>query len=144
MRQMVRALTDPAFDGFPTSHAKLPVATMTSYDQTFTVPVAFAPQSMARIVAETLAERGLTSLRTAETEKYAHVTYFFNGGIEVPYAGEERILVPSQKVATYDLMTRMSRFPRATPVEGSSRCAPSTRRPVCRQSSGESLPATDA
>ena len=81
---------------------------MTSYDQTFTVPVAFAPQSMARIVAETLAEHGLTSLRTAETEKYAHVTYFFNGGVEVPYAGEERILVPSQKVATYDLMPEMS------------------------------------
>jgi len=108
MRQMVRALTDPAFDGFPTSHARVPVATMTSYDQTFTVPVAFAPQSMARIVAETLADHGLTSLRTAETEKYAHVTYFFNGGIEVPYAGEERILVPSQKVATYDLMPEMS------------------------------------
>jgi len=108
MRQMVRALTDPAFDGFETSHATVPVVTMTSYDQTFTVPVAFAPQSMARIVAETLAEQGLTSLRTAETEKYAHVTYFFNGGIEVPYAGEERILVPSQKVATYDLMPEMS------------------------------------
>ena len=108
MRQMVRALTDPSFDGFPTSHPSLPVATMTSYDQTFTVPVAFPPQSMARIVAETLAEHGRTSLRTAETEKYAHVTYFFNGGIEVPYAGEERILVPSQKVATYDLMPEMS------------------------------------
>jgi 2,3-bisphosphoglycerate-independent phosphoglycerate mutase len=108
MRQIVRALTDPAFDGLPTSHPKVPVATMTSYDQTFSVPVAFSPQSMARIVAETLAEHGLTSLRTAETEKYAHVTYFFNGGIEVPYAGEERILVPSQKVATYDLMPEMS------------------------------------
>jgi 2,3-bisphosphoglycerate-independent phosphoglycerate mutase len=108
MRQIVRALTDPAFDGFPTSHPKVPVGTMTSYDATFTVPVAFAPQSMARIVAETLADSGLTSLRTAETEKYAHVTYFFNGGVEVPYAGEERILVPSQKVATYDLMPEMS------------------------------------
>ncbi|HUQ80667.1 MAG TPA: 2,3-bisphosphoglycerate-independent phosphoglycerate mutase, partial [Gemmatimonadaceae bacterium] len=108
MRQMVRALTDPAFDGFATSHPNVPVATMTSYDQTLSVPVAFAPQSMARIVAETLAEHGRTSLRTAETEKYAHVTYFFNGGIEVPYAGEERILVPSQKVATYDLMPEMS------------------------------------
>jgi 2,3-bisphosphoglycerate-independent phosphoglycerate mutase len=108
MRQMVRALTDPAFDGFPTSHPKIPVATMTSYDQTLAVPVAFPPQSMARIVAETLAEHGRTSLRTAETEKYAHVTYFFNGGVEVPYSGEERILVPSQKVATYDLMPEMS------------------------------------
>jgi 2,3-bisphosphoglycerate-independent phosphoglycerate mutase len=108
MRQMVRALTDPAFDGFVTSHPRIPVATMTSYDQTLSVPVAFPPQSMARIVAETLAEHGRTSLRTAETEKYAHVTYFFNGGVEVPYAGEERILVPSQKVATYDLMPEMS------------------------------------
>ena len=108
MRQIVRALTDDAFDGFPTRHPRIPVATMTSYDQTFSVPVAFPPQSMARIVAETLAEHGRTSLRTAETEKYAHVTYFFNGGIEVPYPGEERILVPSQKVATYDLMPEMS------------------------------------
>jgi len=108
MRQMVRALTVDGFDGFPTRHPRIPVATMTSYDQTFTVPVAYPPQSMARIVAEVLAENGRTSLRTAETEKYAHVTYFFNGGIEVPYAGEERILVPSQKVATYDLMPEMS------------------------------------
>jgi len=108
MRQMVRALTDPAFDGFPTRHPNVPVATMTSYDQTLSVPVGFPPQSMARIVAETLADRGRTTLRTAETEKYAHVTYFFNGGIEVPYAGEERILVPSQKVATYDLSPEMS------------------------------------
>jgi 2,3-bisphosphoglycerate-independent phosphoglycerate mutase len=108
MRQIVRALTDQAFDGFPTSHPRIPVATMTSYDQTLGVPVAFPPQSMARIVAEMLAEHGRTSLRTAETEKYAHVTYFFNGGVEVPYAGEERILVPSQKVATYDLAPEMS------------------------------------
>jgi 2,3-bisphosphoglycerate-independent phosphoglycerate mutase len=108
MRQMVRALTDADFGGFPTSHPRVPVATMTSYDQTLSVPVAFPPQSMARIVAETVAEHGRTSLRTAETEKYAHVTYFFNGGIEVPYPGEERILVPSQKVATYDLMPEMS------------------------------------
>jgi len=108
MRQIVRALTVEGFDGFETSHPAVPVATMTSYDQTFTVPVAFAPQSMARIVAEVLADQGRTSLRTAETEKYAHVTYFFNGGIEVPYSAEERILVPSQKVATYDLMPEMS------------------------------------
>jgi 2,3-bisphosphoglycerate-independent phosphoglycerate mutase len=108
MRQIVRALTDDAFDGFPVNHPSVPVATMTSYDQTFSVPVAYAPQSMARIVAEMLADHGRTTLRTAETEKYAHVTYFFNGGIEVPYPGEERILVPSQKVATYDLMPEMS------------------------------------
>ena len=108
MRQIVRALTDPAFHGFPTSHPRIPVATMTSYDQTLTLPVGFPPQSMARIVAEVLADNGRSSLRTAETEKYAHVTYFFNGGIEIPFKAEERILVPSQRVATYDLMPEMS------------------------------------
>jgi 2,3-bisphosphoglycerate-independent phosphoglycerate mutase len=118
MRQMVRALTDPSFglpdragaiDGFDRGRApRVPVVTMTQYDQTFDVPAAFAPQSMARIVAEVLADHGMTQLRTAETEKYAHVTYFFNGGNEVPYRGEERLLVPSQKVATYDLMPEMS------------------------------------
>ena len=109
MRQIVRSLTETPFEGFPVpDRPRVSVTTMTSYDPTFTLPVAFAPQSMARIVGETLSAHGLTMLRTAETEKYAHVTYFFNGGIEVPYAGEERILVPSQKVPTYDLMPEMS------------------------------------
>src|SRR5258707_8571911 len=63
---------------------------------------------LSRIMAEVLAERGKTMFRTAETEKYAHVTYFFNGGYEPPYKGEERLLVPSQKVATYDLMPERS------------------------------------
>ena len=109
MRQIVRALTEEGFDGFDVrNRPKLRVATMTSYDQTFSVPTAFPPFSMARIVAETLADAGKTMFRTAETEKYAHVTYFFNGGVEVPYRGEERLLVPSQKVATYDLMPEMS------------------------------------
>ncbi len=109
MRQIVRALVIDGFDGFdvrdrPTLH----VATMTQYDQTFGLPMAFEPFSMAKIVAEVLEHEGMTTLRTAETEKYPHVTYFFNGGNEVPYRGEERILVPSQKVATYDLMPEMS------------------------------------
>ncbi|HEY2849025.1 MAG TPA: 2,3-bisphosphoglycerate-independent phosphoglycerate mutase, partial [Gemmatimonadaceae bacterium] len=112
MRQIVRAVANvgsPPFDGFavarrPTLH----LVTMTQYDATFGLPVAFAPFSMARIVAEALHDAGMTTLRTAETEKYPHVTYFFNGGIEQPYPGEERILVPSQKVATYDLMPEMS------------------------------------
>ena len=109
MRQIVRALTDPAFDGFDvSSRPRVKVVTMTSYDQTFELPVAFPPFSMARIVAEVLSEQGRTMLKTAETEKYPHVTYFFNGGEETPYPGEERILVPSQKVATYDLMPEMS------------------------------------
>jgi 2,3-bisphosphoglycerate-independent phosphoglycerate mutase len=81
---------------------------MTQYDQTFPFPQAFPPFSLARIVAEVLEESGRTQLRTAETEKYPHVTYFFNGGYETPYDNEERILVPSQKVATYDLAPQMS------------------------------------
>ncbi len=109
MRQMVRALTQPGFDGFDvSSRPRLHLATMTSYDETFSFPVAFPPFSMARIVAEVVSETGMTMFRTAETEKYPHVTYFFNGGIEVPFAGEVRNLVPSPKVATYDLQPEMS------------------------------------
>jgi 2,3-bisphosphoglycerate-independent phosphoglycerate mutase len=81
---------------------------MTQYDATCPVPAAFETIVLSRIMAEVLAERGKTMFRTAETEKYAHVTYFFNGGFEQPYQGEERLLVPSQKVATYDLMPEMS------------------------------------
>jgi 2,3-bisphosphoglycerate-independent phosphoglycerate mutase len=109
MRQIVRALTDPQFDGFDISgRPKVSVTTLTEYDPTLNVAVAFAPQSMARILAEVLSINGRSMLKTAETEKYPHVTYFFNGGREEPYKGEERILVPSQKVATYDLMPEMS------------------------------------
>jgi 2,3-bisphosphoglycerate-independent phosphoglycerate mutase len=109
MRQIVRALTEPGFDGFDvTGRPRLSVVTMTSYDRTFALPVAFPPQSMANIVGEVVSNAGMTMFRTAETEKYAHVTYFFNGGIEVPFPGEERLLVPSQKVATYDLAPEMS------------------------------------
>jgi 2,3-bisphosphoglycerate-independent phosphoglycerate mutase len=109
MRQIVRAMTQPDFDGFDVKgRPALHVVQMTQYDRTFTLPVAYPPQSMANIVAEVVSKSGMTMLRTAETEKYAHVTYFFNGGIEVPFAGEERILVPSQKVATYDLAPEMS------------------------------------
>jgi 2,3-bisphosphoglycerate-independent phosphoglycerate mutase len=109
MRQIVRAMAIEGFDGFDVrDRPKLHVATMTQYDQTFGLPIAFEPFSMARIMADVLQDNGMSSLRTAETEKYPHVTYFFNGGNEVPYTGEERILVPSQKVATYDLMPEMS------------------------------------
>ena len=109
MRQIVRAVAIDGFDGFDVSdRPRLHVATMTQYDQTYGLPVAFEPFSMSRIVAELLEEAQMTTLRTAETEKYPHVTYFFNGGNEVPYRGEERRLVPSQKVATYDLMPEMS------------------------------------
>ncbi len=109
MRQLVRALALADFDGFDVrDRPKLHVATMTQYDQTFGLPIGFEPFSMARIMAEVLESVGMTTLRTAETEKYPHVTYFFNGGNEVAYRGEERILVPSQQVATYDLMPEMS------------------------------------
>jgi 2,3-bisphosphoglycerate-independent phosphoglycerate mutase len=109
MRQIVRSLTVKGFDGFDArDRPDVTVSTMTVYDQTFEVPVAFPPQSMARIVGEVVSGAGLTMLRTAETEKYAHVTYFFNGGLETPFKGEDRRLVPSQKVATYDLAPEMS------------------------------------
>ena len=109
MRQIVRALIDPAFDGFDASRRpNVTVTTLTNYDKTFPVPVAFAPTSMDRILAEVLSARGLCMLKTAETEKYPHVTYFFNGGVEQPYPCEHRVMVPSPKVATYDLMPEMS------------------------------------
>ncbi|HEY7683108.1 MAG TPA: 2,3-bisphosphoglycerate-independent phosphoglycerate mutase [Gemmatimonadales bacterium] len=109
MRQIVRALAIGGFDSFPVpDRPKLTVVTMTQYDRTFPLPQAFPPFTMARIVAEVLADHGRTQLRAAETEKYPHVTYFFNGGYEPPYRGEERSLVPSQKVATYDLAPEMS------------------------------------
>jgi 2,3-bisphosphoglycerate-independent phosphoglycerate mutase len=111
MRQIVRTLTDASFEGFDVSdRPSLHVVTMTSYDRTFEVPVAFPPHSMKNIVAEVVSNAGMTMFKTAETEKYAHVTYFFNGGIEAPFRGEDRLLVPSQKVATYDLCPEMSAF----------------------------------
>jgi 2,3-bisphosphoglycerate-independent phosphoglycerate mutase len=109
MRQILRALAIPGFDGFDVAgRPGLDVVTMTQYDRTFPFPAAFPPASLARIVAEVLADAGRTQLRTAETEKYPHVTYFFNGGHEPPYPGEERRLVPSPKVPTYDLQPEMS------------------------------------
>ncbi|MDB4878009.1 MAG: 2,3-bisphosphoglycerate-independent phosphoglycerate mutase [Gemmatimonadetes bacterium] len=109
MRQIIAALTQPDFDGFDVSkRPKLTVATMTNYDRRVRLPVAFPAQSMANIVGEVVSKAGMTMLRTAETEKYAHVTYFFNGGVETPFPCEDRRLVPSQKVATYDLMPEMS------------------------------------
>ncbi|HEU5303181.1 MAG TPA: 2,3-bisphosphoglycerate-independent phosphoglycerate mutase [Gemmatimonadales bacterium] len=109
MRQIVAALTSPGFDGFEVrDRPHLAAVTMTQYDQTFAIPQAFPPFSLARILAEVLADQGRTQFRAAETEKYPHVTYFFNGGYEPPYPGEERCLVPSQRVATYDLAPEMS------------------------------------
>jgi 2,3-bisphosphoglycerate-independent phosphoglycerate mutase len=81
---------------------------MTQYDKNFNLPVVIPPESMDNLLANVLADANLRNLRVAETEKYAHVTYFFNGGIEKPFPGEDRVLIPSQKVATYDLAPEMS------------------------------------
>src|ERR687895_292798 len=109
MRQIVAALALDGFEGFPVrDRPRLSCVTMTQYDQTFPIPQAFPPFSLALILAQVLAEHGRSQFRTAETEKYPHVTYFFNGGYEPPYPGEERCLVPSQRVATYDLAPEMS------------------------------------
>jgi 2,3-bisphosphoglycerate-independent phosphoglycerate mutase len=109
MRQIVRAVCDPQFDGFAIAQRpRVGVTTLTRYDATFDVPVVFPPQDMADVLGDVIAAHGGTQYRTAETEKYPHVTYYFNGGVEVPRPGEERVLVPSPKVATYDLQPSMS------------------------------------
>ena len=108
-RQMTRAIALDDFDGFERpNRPRVHYTTMTVYDRTFGLPVVFEPQTFTGNFADVLAEHARTNLRLAETEKYAHVTYFFNCGREEPYTGEDRILIPSQKVATYDLMPQMS------------------------------------
>jgi 2,3-bisphosphoglycerate-independent phosphoglycerate mutase len=108
-RQLTRAFTDQAFEGFDRAPLRdLFYATMTRYDETFDLPVAFPPKDLREVAADVWEREGLSSLRIAETEKYGHVTYFFNGGREAPYEREDRILVPSLKVATYDLQPQMS------------------------------------
>jgi 2,3-bisphosphoglycerate-independent phosphoglycerate mutase len=109
-RQITRALTDPTLEGIPRTSMpqRLHYVCLTQYDKTFQLPYVLGPEEPQHILANLLAERGLRNLRVAETEKYAHVTYFFNGGVEKAYPGEERILVPSPKVATYDLKPEMS------------------------------------
>jgi len=111
-RQLTSALTDPAFAGFRRDVTpKLGYyCTLTSYGENFKLPAAFAPQNVANGFGDYIAAQGLKQLRIAETEKYAHVTYFFNGGVETPCPGEDRILVPSPKVATYDLKPEMSAY----------------------------------
>jgi 2,3-bisphosphoglycerate-independent phosphoglycerate mutase len=110
-RELSQAFVEPGFDGFPRPRriALAGFVTLAEYAADLPVSaVAYAPQSMAGTLGETLAARGLTQLRIAETEKYAHVTFFVNGGREEPFPGEDRILVPSPKVATYDLQPEMS------------------------------------
>lgn len=109
-RQLSAAFIDPSFCGFTKkANPKLAYfATMTQYDQNLPTAVLFPPISMNNTLGEVLAEHGLKQLRIAETEKYAHVTFFFNGGKEQLFANEQRILIPSPKVATYDLKPEMS------------------------------------
>ena len=110
-RQLTRALTEPGFGGFPTpNRPAIHFASFTQYDKTFGLPVAFAPQEHRNVLAEVFGRAGVRNFRLAETEKYAHVTYFFNGGVEKEYPCERRLLVPSPKIATYDLEPAMSAF----------------------------------
>ena len=109
-RQLTRALTHSDLDSFERRGypENLYYLSMTRYDKSFTTPCVFSPQSLNHILASVMAEMKMKNLRVAETEKYAHVTYFFNGGVEKAFPGEDRILVPSPKVATYDLQPEMS------------------------------------
>ena len=112
-REITRTLVDPEFSGFERKKGFFPVnfVCMTQYDATMpNVDVAFKPQSLKNTLGEYISDKGMTQLRIAETEKYAHVTFFFNGGVEKQYEGEDRILVKSPSVATYDLQPEMSAY----------------------------------
>ena len=111
MRQLTQAFIQPDFDGF--DRGRMPslvsIASMTAYEASFSIPVAFPKEAVSKGLGEVVSRMGLRQLRLAETEKYAHVTYFFNGGVEEPFAGEDRILVPSpREVKTYDQKPSMS------------------------------------
>lgn len=109
-RELTRAFTQKAFTGFDRQKRleNLHFTCMTPYDESFGLPAAFEKDPLVNILPEVISQRGLTQFRCAETEKYAHVTYFFNGGREEPYPGEDRTLIPSPRVATYDLQPEMS------------------------------------
>jgi 2,3-bisphosphoglycerate-independent phosphoglycerate mutase len=109
VRQITRALADPAFSAFARPYPRVAwVGGMALYDEAFVLPHVLEPQSVPNNLAEWLSRQGIRQLHVAETEKYAHVTFFFNGGVEEPYPGEDRRLIPSPKVATYDLKPEMS------------------------------------
>lgn len=112
-REITRTLVDPDFDGFERKNGFFPLnfVCMTQYDATMpNVEVAFKPQTLKNTIGEYVSSKGMAQLRIAETEKYAHVTFFFNGGVEKQYDGEDRILVKSPSVATYDLQPEMSAY----------------------------------
>ncbi len=110
-REITRVFVDPDFNGFEREYKEVFYVCMTQYDKTMpNVKVAFKPQSLTNTLGEYLSKKGMTQLRIAETEKYAHVTFFFNGGVEAISEGEDRVLIDSPKVATYDLKPEMSAY----------------------------------
>lgn len=108
MREISSAFADENFSHFPRFAGKLHIATMTAYDKNLPLPVLFPKETPKNTLAEVISNAGLNQLHTAETEKYAHVTFFFNGGVEEPVLNESRVLIPSPDVATYDLQPEMS------------------------------------
>jgi 2,3-bisphosphoglycerate-independent phosphoglycerate mutase len=108
-RELSRALMEKDFDGFLREKlVNISYATLTQYHEDFKFPIAFPPQNLEHLFGQVISQAGLKQLRLAETEKYAHVTFFFNGGTDEPSVGEDRLLIPSVKVATYDLQPEMS------------------------------------
>ncbi|MDH5464859.1 MAG: 2,3-bisphosphoglycerate-independent phosphoglycerate mutase [Thiovulaceae bacterium] len=108
VREIVTALGDKNFDGFDREFKKLHIATMTEYDKSFSYPVLFSKEVPKNSLAEVISKAGLSQMHTAETEKYAHVTFFLNGGVDEPVLNESRVLIPSPKVKTYDMQPEMS------------------------------------
>ncbi len=107
-RELSFAFGSNDFHEFPTKNITLHLATMTQYDKNLPLPVLFPKETPKNVLSEVISNAGLTQLHTAETEKYAHVTFFFNGGVEEPFENEQRVLIPSPKVATYDMQPQMS------------------------------------
>ena len=107
-REITTALGDESFDRFDRESLSLNIATITQYDASFPYPILFPKEAPKNTLAEVISQAGHTQLHTAETEKYAHVTFFFNGGIEEPMVGESRVLIPSPDVKTYDMKPEMS------------------------------------
>lgn len=109
-RQLTRSFIESGFSRFDRGEdpPEVNIVSMTLYNKKFDIPVAFPPQKIANTLGEVISNKGLRQLRIAETEKYAHVTFFFNGGVELPYTGEDRILIPSPDIATYDKKPEMS------------------------------------
>jgi 2,3-bisphosphoglycerate-independent phosphoglycerate mutase len=109
-REITRTFVDGDFQDFSTKPMRVYYTCMTQYDASLDVPIAFPAQNLSDTLGQVISGSGLSQLRIAETEKYAHVTYFFNGGKELPNPGEDRVLIPSPKVATYDLQPEMSAY----------------------------------